>query len=232
VLLCEKPEKPETAELLTAKIKEYREQCPQIFPVEVKAGYGFKFAKVFSEVVAQLLKQREAKDGDLCITTYLDNDDALHQDFVTRVQKHAVDNKKTSFFLSFDYGLQFFTELKMATRILYSNNHFMSCSERVTTGQSPKTCYGYGSHFLLEEKGLAYVEHIHDKEHPMWIEVIHDKNVDNDVKMTLDTHIYKESLAETFGIQIGTDRSRMAFYRRYLAQMWRRTKEKFQPRRW
>lgn len=217
------------------RIKAYRSLCPQIHFVGVKLQYAFHFANVFRQVVMADLQKKGFYEGDLCLTTYLDNDDCIAKTFAKRVQAeclnfHLQPNEKR--FLSFDYGLQLFTDLyHLSTRILYPNNHFLTLAECLPLGAyTIRTCYGFGSHFLLEKRGLAEVHHIKDKAHPMWVEVIHDENVDNDVKMTFDTHVVKDKhlLKSDFSLNVDiATKHRLAFCFRALKQVWRRTKNKF-----
>lgn len=217
------------------KIKAYRMACPQIRFVGVRAEFAPRFADVFRQVVTTDLRKKGWNEGDLCLTTYLDNDDCVAKTFVERVQAeclgfHLIPNEKK--FLSFDYGLQLFTDLHhLSTRILYPNNHFLTLAECLSLGVSTiRTCYGFGSHFLLEKRGLAEVHHIKDKAHPMWVEVIHEENVDNDVKMTFDTHVVKDKhlLKSDFSLNVDiATKHRLAFCFRALKQVWRRTKNKF-----
>lgn len=223
---------------LRERIKAYRNVCGQMKFVAVKAEYACRFADIFRQVVAVDLKQKGWKDGDLCLTTYLDNDDCIARTFVEQVQKECVgfglsrDQKR---FLSFDYGLQTFTQLRhFSTRIHYPNNHFLTLAECLSSAESSlsaiRTCYGFGSHFLLERRGLARVAHINNREQPMWIEIIHEENVDNDVKMTFDTHVVKDKdlLKRDFSLNVDIDTNhRLAFCFRALKQVWRRTKNKF-----
>ena len=77
---------------------------------------------------------------------------------------------------------------------------------------------------------MARVAHINNREQPMWIEIIHEENVDNDVKMTFDTHVVKDNglLKRDFSLNVDIDTNhRLAFCFRALKQVWRRTKNKF-----
>lgn len=216
-LLLVSPIKGVDSEWLKSKLQNYKVLCPQIWIVGVKPEASWKFAYVFREVVKKRLVERGAKAGDICLTTYFDNDDVLEDDYIAKVQDLS-NNLRKNTFISFDYGYQYFTELDVKTRIKYPNNHFMTLVEGL---DDVKTCYGYGSHFLLEEKHLARVHHVKEKEHPMWTEVIHEGNVDNDVKMTFDTKIVD-----------GTFFGKMRFCLRALYQIKRRTKDKIFPRKW
>lgn len=231
------------------KIKAYRSLYPQTHFVGVKPQYAFHFADIFRQMVMADLLKKGWNEGDLCLTTYLDNDDCIARSFVEKVQAeclnfHLQPNEQR--FLSFDYGLQLFTDMHhLATRILYPNNHFLtlaeclpSCGSSSTVSSSRsfssiRTCYGFGSHFLLEKRGLAEVYHINDKWHPMWVEVIHEENVDNDVKMTFDTHFVndKDLLRRDFSLPMDIGkRHRVTFVCRAVGQMWRRLRNKFMNR--
>lgn len=216
------------------KIKAYRSLCPQIHFVAVNPQYAFRFADIFRQVVLADLQKKGWNEGDLCLTTYLDNDDCIAKTFVEKVHAECLNfhlQLGEKRFLSFDYGMQLFTDMHhLATRILYPNNHFLTLAESV---ENIRTCYGFGSHFLLEKRGLAEVCHIKDKKHPMWVEVIHEENVDNDVKMTFDTHLVndKDLLRRDFllPMDIGMG-NRMVFICRAVGQMWRRLRNKFMNR--
>lgn len=225
----------ETPAAYREQIKAYRLLCPQIHFVVVKLQYAFHFADVFRQVVMADLQKKVFHEGDLCLTTYLDNGDCIAKTFVEMVQAECLrfnlqPNEKR--FLSFDYGLQLFTDLHhLATRILYPNNHFLTLAECLPLGVSTiRTCYGFGSHFLLEKRGSAEVHHIKDNAHQMWVEVIHEENVDNDVKMTFNTHVVKDKhlLKSDFSLNVDiATKHRLAFCFRALKQVWRRTKNKF-----
>lgn len=249
VLLCDDM----TPEWVRERLREYKERCPQIKVAYVPTPKSGLFPKMFCGAVVKLLEKDGVEEGDLCLTTYLDNDDALHEEYVLEVQNVArrVDatggnsafsldeGVKDPFFMSFDYGVQYFTELQVATRICYPSNHFMTVVEypvvvRTENGavsvRNVRTCYGYGSHFLLEKNRKVRVEHVIDRNRLMWAEIVHECNVDNDVKMTLDSHMLDAVDGFGCGMMLGSPR-RLAYMRRCLQQMWRRARNKLMPRR-
>lgn len=256
ILLCDENTPVEYRD----RIRAYKNKCPQIELIQVEEEYAWQFPRIFFEVVAEFLEARGAKDGDICLTTQLDNDDALQKDYVQIVQNHVSKiinsnisylNNTTPVFFSFDYGVQYFTEMNMATRIKYPNNHFMTCMEVIegtelsqgeenfpikglTLLENIRTCFGYGSHFLLEKECGVKVHHINDMVHPMWCEVIHKDNVDNDVKMTFDTEIIKNKdiLCDDYGINFVLQSNVVLFVKRSFIQILRRIKEKFIKRNW
>lgn len=110
-------------------------------------------------------------------------------------------------------------------------------SEIISSAENPsvRTCYGYGSHFDIEKRKVASVHHITYIEKPMWVEVIHKDNVDNDVKMTLDTSFINDKclLQRDFSLNIILETGRKtAFFVRYLKQALRRFYNRFVPRKW
>ena len=211
ILLCDE----KTPSLYINRLKELKQICPQIYVVVIKSQFAWKFAQVFREIVRKRLVEREAKSGDVCLTTYMDNDDMLSPKYVQKIQEIA-DDMNYNTFISFDYGKQYFTEIDVTTRIYYPNNHFVTLVEGV---ENVRTCYGYGSHFYLEKSGVAKVHHISDKDELMWTEVIHKDNVDNDVKMTLNTRILR-----------GKAMNRFRFALRVVKQVYRRCKDKIYKR--
>ena len=125
------------------RMKGYRQLCPQINFISVNSQYGNQFARIFQEVVNKSLKSKEVTKGDICLTTYLDNDDTLHKNYIQETHDivQGIDNREIAGnFITFDYGLQYYTELGIATCIKYPNNHFM------TFKILPKCNYTYNKH--------------------------------------------------------------------------------------
>ena len=202
-------------------INTYKELFPKIHIVGVKHEQSKYYANIFAQVVRKRLSERSAAPSDICLTTYFDNDDMLDAKYIERTQSISLTLPFHSpLFISFDYGLQYFTEIDVTTRIKYPNNHFITLLEYA---ENVKTCYGYGSHFLLEKKKTATVYHVKDKNHPMWTEVVHKDNVDNDVKMTLDTRIIDSRLSV---------KGYCSWVLRAGKQVIRRIKDKIIPRKW
>ena len=77
----------ETPQPYRNRIMSYRDVCKQIVIIPVRREGGLQFAKIMGEVVRKQLVERNASSNDLCLTTYLDNDDCLHNDYVAKVQE-------------------------------------------------------------------------------------------------------------------------------------------------
>lgn len=64
------------------------------------------------------------------------------------------------------------------------------------------------------------VQRVDDREKAMWIEVVHETNMDNDVKMTFDTCLItnKNKLIQEYGVPvILSEHSRVVYFTRFLA---------------
>lgn len=213
----------ESPEWFRKKTREWKVTCPQMHFVVVKPSYHSYFAKVFQEVVNMVVKKEKgaAEEDMTVLTTYLDNDDAVRTNFVEDIQKQA-ENTDSDTFLYYDYGLQYFTEMGISTRVFYPNNHFTTLVERIAHGgvnKNVRTCYGYGSHFLVERKKLAKVRHVSSKNKPMWVEIVHGCNVDNDVKMTFDTMLWLRD-NDSYGCRLlQNNHRRYAYIRKWIPQM-------------
>lgn len=226
IILCDHA----TEDCYQKKLIGYRKKCPQIQLIQVRCTFSWDYADIFADVIRHTVCRRGFNPLDVCITTMLDNDDAIHHKFVEYTKRRA---KFLDFgtFLSYDYGLQYFNELNMATRIWYPNNHFLSYVESV---KRVRTCYGFGSHFLLEKQEGVKVCHIDSETFPMWVETIHENNVDNDVKMTTRTTFVRRPsyLKKYFNIDQELCFNRNKFLVRFVFQMIRRMYEKIYPREW
>lgn len=111
--------------------------------------------------------------NDFFITTRIDNDDMLGEDYISKIQEYANENLHTCI-LSFEKGLKY--ELSSQKKYLYNEkcNHFISMI-------SPKEEYILQyNHSKILDSGKEIVMLNTNK--PMWIEVIHNSNVINQIR--------------------------------------------------
>lgn len=208
----------ETPQPWRERMEHWKAQMPQLHPVWVPRPLHRQFPAVFQRLVSKHLHE----GGQRVLTTYLDNDDALHRRFVEEVQRRAP-GLQGGTFLFFPHGLQYFTSLQLATRIAYPNNHFCTLVEDYARPAQVRTVYGYGSHFLLHRNPHIPI-HLATDAPPLWIEVVHERNVDNDVKMTLRTALIPSSrhLAEDFDLHLPyAKHPRLRFLSRFLLRAMR-----------
>ena len=223
----------ETPEFYKKKIQHYQNICKLFCPCFVEAYKSRYFVSVFREEI----QKRIEKNTNFLITTYLDNDDALHKNYIEEIQQMEV---KRPTFVSYVYGIQYYTELNIATRVPYTNNHFISLAEPLNDYQTNfKTVYGYGSHVDINKHKRIETVYIKNPQQDRWIEVIHETNMDNDVKMTFDTKLIKDvdQLKKEYGIDIQLSKcSKNIFYSTFLyrafKEVFRHIKLKITGRKW
>lgn len=223
----------ETPEFYKKKIQHYQNICKLFCPCFVEAYKSRYFVSVFREEI----QKRIEKNTNLLITTYLDNDDALHKNYIEEIKQMEV---KRPTFVSYVYGIQYYTELNIATRVPYTNNHFISLAEPLNDNQTNfRTVYGYGSHLDINKHKRIETVYIKNPQQDRWIEVIHETNMDNDVKMTLDTKLIKDidQLKKEYGIDIQLSKcSKNIFYSTFLyrafKEVFRHIKLKITGRKW
>lgn len=179
-----------TPEKYKARIADYERECPRFIPIYVEPVKGRCYAEIFRQEVVKRLT------GQMVVTTYLDNDDALDIHFVEDIQRRAP-TLPNGTFITYDIGYQFFTDHNYMMSIHFPKNHFMSLVESGNP-TTVKTIYGYGSHYYIDKIQGVRMEHI--KNQPMWCEVIHEKNMGNDAyflqaKMIRDGGLLRQAFA-------------------------------------
>ncbi len=186
-----------------SRIDEIRSRCPQFRAIGVAPGQSAIFGQIFKEVIENDLGD---KAEGIVSTTYLDNDDALSVHYMEMIHNLISTNynkiiAQTSI-INFRFGCQYFTEHKVASRASYKRNHFITLAEPLGSN-SIKTVFGYGSHYYIGKHNG--INKIISTKPAMWLEVIHEKNVINDVRMSLHTRITgSEMLLRTFGVTAET----------------------------
>lgn len=188
----------ETPEPYRIRIDAYKKECNAFTPYFIAPKDGRYFARIFQKIVAE-----QIQPDDIVITTYLDNDDALRYDYIEKIQELAtrVEDKT---FISFKYGLQYFTQLNIATLVPFMNNHFISLVERNTPLSGIRTVFGYGSHIAIHSYAGTHTLYINQPSQAEWMEVVHETNMDNDIRMTFDTHLITDphKLQREYGLSL------------------------------
>jgi len=216
-----------TPERFKEKIKEFQVLCPQLLPVFVEPKNGRYFAEIFrKEVVSRLYANR-------VITTYLDNDDALHVRFVEDIRQR-VQELKDGTFIYYTLGYQFYTDYNYLLQVHYPRNHFASVVERGAL-ETVKTIYGYGSHYYICKQKDARIKKIENC--PMWCEVIHERNMGNDAyflnaKMVKDEDLLQVGFGVYEKVKYGVGIYLFRFLPRYVETFFRRCGYKLFGRHW
>lgn len=181
-----------TPEQHKRRIEEYQKEYPQMVPVFVEPEDGRYFAEIFRKEIVKRL------DAKRVVSTYLDNDDALHIEFVEDLQRRAL-TVNDGTFINYNDGYQLYTDHQYVMQIHYPRNHFVSVVEKADP-ERVKGIFGYGGHYHIEEISGVKIESIPNQ--PMWCEVIHAKNMINDAYFLGAKMVRNENLlSSSFGIQ-------------------------------
>lgn len=176
----------QTPEFFKNKIEKYSE-WKNFIPVYIDGEITdcIYRAKVLSNLAA---------GSEYLITTRLDNDDAICKDFVKIIQENF--HEQEFEFINFTYGYV----LRGVKLYLYKylNNPFMSLIERINelTVNGFKTIF-CGKHNELSSMGCI----IQSKTTPTWLQVIHERNIDNRVRGIRQP---LKRLNDEFSINIGS----------------------------
>ena len=157
----------ETPEPFKQKIENYAKQWNNFVPIylDCPLPYG-----QFPDEVRAIVREHIPSDCEYLITTWLDNDDAIHKNYVQMIQDNF--NQQDSETLNFIFGYQ------LAEGKLYFDfevsNHFISLIEKYNP-DSFNTC------LCRPHKELYEVCHSATKIlcKPAWIEVVHGSNYMN-----------------------------------------------------
>lgn len=113
------------------------------------------------------------EDNNWFVTTRIDNDDMLAEDYIDQIQEYANNNLHTCI-ISFERGMKY--DLKYQKKYQYNrkDNHFLSMIG------SKEDCILQYNHAKILSSGKEII--FLDSNKPMWIEIIHDSNVINKIE--------------------------------------------------
>jgi len=157
----------DTPEDFKQKIAEYVSKWPNFVPVylDCPLPYG-----QFPDDVRAVVRQYIPEDCEYLITTWLDNDDAIHKDYVQMIQDNFSEQEGETINFFFGYQLadgKLYFDFELA-------NHFISLVEKYNP-ESFNTCLCRPHKELYEVCTSA--KKVFCK--PVWIEVVHGSNYMN-----------------------------------------------------
>lgn len=134
------------------------------------------------------------------ITSRLDSDDALHCEFIQEVQAIAKLRVLNDFIINFDFGYQLITKMNFLFRINHLSNHFLTRIE--TDIKNFKTVMDFNH---MKAVVHAKIENVAMPQKPMWLEIIHERNVSNYYSISLKSFpLFKRVELNEFGINLTT----------------------------
>ena len=182
------------------RIELWKKQCDSFIPKFVNRQFHRSYSKVFKKKIFHEVGEKKCR----IITTYLDNDDSLSSTYVEEIIAIAK-SVDSGTYISFVNGTQYYTDLKLLNCIIYRNNHFISYVKDFdgVSHDSFKVVYEGKGHYYIDKQKNAYVKYIKNVS-PMWCEVVHNKNVFNDVWPTIHTHPFldRDGLKKLFGVDM------------------------------
>lgn len=171
----------DTPNIYRTRIEAYKQTVPQFVPLFMTQDEAIKDDDKY---LKDQIKKRLDADDKVLVTSQLDNDDAIHSDFVMDINNLAKNESVNDAFFVFNYGYQYYTESDFLLKIYYPNNHFPA---RMEKDLSDFKLVLSVSHSHLRKKSLREkikIVKVDNKHKPLWVEVIHSKNVSNDVRLT------------------------------------------------
>ena len=141
-----------------------------------------KFIPSMNELVPSIKSdiKIECEDLNNCtiITSRLDNDDALHEDFIKNIQSFVLHNGITKGVLDLPYGFCLKIEPNVVlTSTIQFSNAFISYVEPIISGVSLYTV------FAKEHPNWVYSDSTYFLNHKrLWMQIIHENNVLNDIQ--------------------------------------------------
>lgn len=194
-------------------------ETPSEFKAKIdkyKQDYSF-FTPIF---VGNPLTQQSLEDSvnfklspedSYLISTRIDNDDAIHKDFLLEIQK--LFNYQEDCFINFTYGYQWHVDRSVLIDRRSVSGHFPSRIEKIQNGVKSV----FVDHSKIQEIIGAQSMDIDNSEKPMWIEVIHDTNVRNRHRVAIPQ--FNNSVIENFNLDVKIDqKNSMIMFFKYLKQ--------------
>jgi hypothetical protein len=158
------------------RMEQYKRECPQFTPCFIAGEDAGNYVHIVQKRIEEMV---DAED-EFVITTNVDNDDAIHLQTVEylhdMIESRAPEAGEV--LVSFPYGYQYFAAQEILLKMKYPHNHFLTLIEK--NGRNLRTVIAMG-HASARKECKAVVD---VKTEPFWIEIVHNSNVSNDLRMT------------------------------------------------
>ena len=157
----------DTPEPFMSRIKEYAAKYSYM-----KLYFGTRFDEYIQNFVG-IIKENMPQKPYL-VTTRLDNDDGIAVDYIENIHKNLYETKN-GYFIDYIYGYIYDVAQKQPYFQKFRRNPF---STRVERWENAQTIRKF-SHDTIDDHGD--VLRVKNKNNPMWLQVIHENNVMNEV---------------------------------------------------
>lgn len=167
----------DTEECFIERIRGGIKQIPQFIPVFLSE----QETKNLSEAIDCFIRKFKSP-SDTLITSRIDNDDAVNISYVEMMHKLSQNQQGDDCIYSMERGLQYYVKKNLSFAIKYPDNHylFLKCNKYAENNIHHVLTFNHSKikEFKYPFKLISGLDY-------MWVEVIHENNVANDVKMTL-----------------------------------------------
>lgn len=146
------------------------------------------------QLMDTIIRSMIEDDTDCVITSRIDNDDCYEKDMIAEVQKCAM-QENVDKILNFDYGIQYLEGKNICQSFYYPNGHFTSIIEPVS--QPLKTVI-YWEHYFIDR----YKNVLHISAKPLWMEILHDSNAVNTLKLNKHNNLLWNVDLHNYGLNV------------------------------
>ena len=172
----------DTPEPFMSKIKEYEKICPQM-----KIFFADEYL-AYSKNISELIRNNTSAKKYI-VTTRLDNDDGISCDYIDKIQKNLYQSH--NYFIDFWYGYIYDEQNDV---LYYKKSRRNPFSTRVELYDNFETIRSV-PHDSIGEYGDVYTI----KTEPVWLQVIHGKNILNKAEGKIVTD--RKDFMERYGIK-------------------------------
>lgn len=179
-----------TPEKYKTLVKGYQKKMPKLLPIWVSPGETVNV----SEDVLSLSKETKSTH---ILTTRLDNDDGIHEDFISTLRKYADPCLHIKSPQVFNFNQGYIIANKKFYSYKDTSNPFSSLLE---SALKPKTIWG------AQHVNIANLGELHQLEtEPMWLQVVHEDNVRNRIKGKRVVKPLKDAFSLPEGLTVNTN---------------------------
>lgn len=178
------------------RIREIKKSCPQLYPLLLTDAEGHEHARCLTAWI-----DRIRNDHQPLYTLRIDNDDAIARDFIERAIRQKEVQTDTRVVYWFDGGIQYYPHRQVAFSYKAPHNHYPFLINTDPQNEEPNI-------LAFSHRGnlpAGYTERVLSTQE-MWMEVVHEDNVMNEVALTLCQQPYtsNERFRQRFSLSEGT----------------------------
>lgn len=174
------------------RLVEIKKQCRQFYPLLLSDKEGEEHDRVLGRFLDSL-----HFEGQQVVTLRIDNDDAIGSDFIERAIDIAKSQEEEKAVYWFETGLQYYHHRKVAFHIRSPHNHYPFLVVK-HSALGNNTILAFSHRGIMPE---CYTKRVLVSEE-MWLEVIHDDNVMNEVRLDFTQSPFTDEL--TFNKKFGS----------------------------